>query len=66
MVAEEQRPLGGIRDGRGLGEDVDDWEPVLHADRHEQPRYQRKVEVHVAFVALPEIGDSVFGPLIGL
>ena len=66
MIAQEQCPLRVVRDRRRLGQDVDDREPVLHADGHEQTRHERKVKRHVALVALPEIGHRVFGPLVGL
>ena len=45
-------------------EDVDDRKAVLHVQRHEQPRHQRKMKRHVAFVAVAEIRDRVFRPLI--
>jgi hypothetical protein len=66
VVAQEQRPLGPVGDLRGLLEDVDDGEAVLLADPHEQPRHQREVEVHVALVAVAEVGGGVLGPLVGL
>ncbi len=66
MVAEEGRPLTPVgRFGR-LFEDVGDRHPVLHLHRHEHPRHQRKVEVHVALVAVTEVGDRVLGPLVRL
>ena len=64
MVAKEQRPLRCVGDARRLGQDVDDREPILHPDRHEQARHQREVERHVALVALAEVRSSVFGPLV--
>ncbi len=66
VVAQEQRPLRGVRDGRRLRQDVDDREPVLHADRHEQSRHEREMECHVALVTLAEVGDRILGPLVGL
>ena len=66
VVAEKQRPLARLRDRGRLRDDVDDREAVLHADRHEQARHQRKVEGHVALVAGAEVGDRVLGPLVGL
>ncbi len=66
MVAQEHAPLAVVRDRRGLLQDVDDGEPVLQTQRHEQPRHEREVEAHVALVAIPEVGGCVLGPLIGL
>ena len=36
----------------------------MHA--HEQPRHDRKMKRHVAFIARAEIRGSIFRPLIGL
>ena len=33
--------------------------------RHEQARHDREVEGHVAFIAIAEIGDGIFRPLVG-
>ena len=66
VVAQEQRPLGVLRDRRRLLEDVDDREAVLHPDRHEHPRHDREVEGHVAFVAVAEVRDRVLRPLVRL
>ena len=66
VVAEEQRPLRVGRCVGRLGQDVDDREAVLLPRRHEDPRHQRKVEGHVAEVALSQVGDRVLGPLVGL
>ncbi len=66
VVAQKQGPLRRVGDGRRLREDVDDREPVLHADRHEQARHEREVERHVAFVAIAEVGDRILRPLVGL
>ena len=67
VVAQEHAPTGS---SRGIGgvccQDVDDREAVLHVDRHEQPRHERKVEGHVALVAVAEVGDGVLRPLVGL
>ena len=65
MIAQEQGPLAVVGDGRRLLQDVDDRKAVLHAERHEHARHQREVKRHVAFVAVAEIGDGVFRPLIG-
>ncbi len=66
VVPQEGRPLTVGRDGRGLGQDVEDGEAVLELDRHEHARHQREVEVHVAFVAGTEVRRRVGGPLVGL
>ena len=66
VVPQEQAPLAVLGNLRRLGHDVMDREPVLLMQRHEQPRHQREMERHVAFVALAEVGDRVLGPLVGL
>ncbi len=66
MVAQEESPLAGRVNLGRLGENIDDWESILLVNGHEHPRHQREVEVHVALVALTEIGRSVFRPLVGL
>ena len=66
VVAQEQRPLAAGRDGRRAAEDVDDGLGALQAQPHEDPGHERKVERHVAFVALPEVGAHVRRPLVGL
>ena len=66
MVAKEYGPLAPIRDVRRLIEDVDNREAVFHLDGHEDARHEREMEGHVAFVAITEIGGSVFRPLIRL
>ena len=66
VVAQEQRPLAVRRDRRRLRQDVEDREAVLHVNRHEHPRHDREVEVHVALVAVAEVGGRVLGPLVRL
>ena len=68
VVPQEDGPLGGLRDRRRLLEDVEDREPVLRADRHEDPRHEGEVEGHVALVAAsrPEVRDRLLGPLVRL
>ena len=66
VVAQKQRPLAGFRNRRRQLQNVGDRIAVLHARGHEEPRHHRKVKCHVAFVAGSEIGDGVFGPLVGL
>ena len=66
MVAQEDRPLAFLRDLRRLTHDVADRKAVLLGNRHVHPRHQRKVERHVAFVAIAEIFLCVFGPLVCL
>ena len=66
VVAQERRPLPARRRRRRLLHDVDDRGAVLQAQRHEQPRHHREVEVHVALVAVAEVGGGVLGPLVGL
>ncbi len=66
VVAQEDRPLTGLRDVRCLLEDVDDREAIFHLQRHEEPRHERKMERHVALVALAKIRNGVLRPLIRL
>ena len=66
VVAEEHRPLARRVELRGLPQDVDDGEAILHVNRHEEARHDREVEVHVALVAVAEIARGVFGPLVCL
>ena len=65
VVAQEHRPLAVVRNRRRLLEDVDDRKPILHLQRHEHPRHEREMEIHVRLVALAEIGDRVLRPLVG-
>ena len=66
VVAQEHRPLARVRDVRRLAHDVGDRVPILGRDRHVDPRHQREVECHVAFVACAEILQHILRPLIGL
>jgi hypothetical protein len=66
VVAQEDAPLALLGDLWRLLQDVHDGEPVLLRDGHEQPRHQGEVEVHLALVAVPEVGRGVLGPLVGL
>jgi hypothetical protein len=66
VVPQEERPLAVLGDRRRVLEGINDRDAVLHADRHEQTRHERKVERHVAFVPLAEVGHGVLGPLVGL
>ena len=65
MVAQKDRPLIIGRDLGRLTHDVGDREAILLGDRHVHARHERKVERHVAFVAVAEILLRVLGPLIG-
>ena len=66
VVAQKQGPLAVVGNLRGLLEDVDDGKAVFHAQGHEHAGHQGKVEGHVAFVPLAEVGRGVLGPLVGL
>ena len=67
VVAEKQRPLRGLRNRRGLLQNIHDGGPVLHPQGHEQAWHQRKMKGHVAFVTPPgsKVGRRVVRPLIG-
>ena len=66
VIAQEHGPLAVLGNRRRLIEDVDDRKAILHLQRHEHPRHERKMEIHVRRVAFAEISDRVFRPLIGL
>ena len=66
MVAQEDAPLAVVGDLWRLADDVGDRVPVRLRQRHVHARHQRKVEAHVAFVAIAEIGPCVLGPLVRL
>src|ERR671919_292331 len=66
MVPQEHCPLAGPGNRRSLLEDIDDREAVLHLQRHEHARHERKVKVHVRFVALAKVSSRILRPLIGL
>ena len=65
MISEKQRPLAVFRNRRCLPKDIDNGESVFHPERHEHAQHDRKVKCHVALIAIAEIGDGIFGPLIG-
>ena len=65
VIPQEKAPLAGVRNGRSLRDDVGDRQPVFLAQRHVDARHQRKMERHVAFVAVAEIRAHVGGPLVG-
>jgi hypothetical protein len=64
VIAQEDRPLAVVGNLRRLAHDVGDRETVLARECHVHARHQRKVERHVAFVALTEIVLGVFRPLV--
>ena len=55
----------GGNSGR-LIENVDNRRTIFPFHRHEHPRHEREVEIHVRLVAVAEIGDRVFRPLVRL
>ena len=67
MIAQEDRPLTGVGDVRGLLHDLHDRVPILLRDGHVHARHQREVIGHLALVqAVAEIVAHVLGPLVGL
>ena len=66
MVAQEQGPLAAFGNGRRQLQNVGDGIAVFHAQRHEQPWHQREMKGHMTLVALAEVSDRVFRPLVGL
>ena len=66
MVAQKQRPLAIARNIRGLAQDVGNRKAILLGNGHVDPRHQREMVGHVAFIALTEIFLNILRPLIGL
>jgi len=66
MVAKERCPLARLGDFGGLLENIENGKAVLGGKGHVHPRHKGKMEVHVAHVAIAEIGCGVFRPLVGL
>ena len=50
MVAQEERPLARLGDGRRLVENIHDGHAVLHPQGHEHPGHKREMKRHVAFI----------------
>ena len=65
VVSEKERPLTVVGNRRRLRHDIDDGDPILEPEPHENPRHQREVKRHVAFVAVAEIGADIGRPLVG-
>ena len=66
MVAEEEAPLGVVRDRRRPVEDLDHRQRLLPPQRHEHPRHHGEVEGHVALVPVAEVCNHVLRPLVRL
>ena len=66
VVAQEERPLAVVGDGRRALHDLDDRGAVLLAQRDPDARHEGEVEGHVALVAVTEVGPHVGRPLVGL
>ena len=66
VVAQKDRPLTVVRDLRRLAHDLGDRVAVLLGGGHVEPRHQREVERHIAFVAVAKVLARVLGPLVGL
>ncbi len=66
VIAQEDGPLAVLRDARGLFQNVDEGEAVLHPQGHVQPGHDGEVEGHVAFVPVAEVVHRVLRPLVGL
>ncbi len=65
MTAQERRPLAARRQiGRAL-ENLHQRRAIGFRQGHEEARHQREVKVHVNFVAVAEVGQHIFRPLIG-
>ena len=66
MVAQEDGPLAGVVDHRGLRQDLGDRVALLPADGHEEARHEGEVEAQVALVAVAEVVGDVARPAVGL
>ena len=55
VVAKEQSPLAALRNFRRLTQDLDNRVTILLPHGHEHPRHQRKIERHVALIAIAEV-----------
>jgi len=64
VIAQKNRPLAGLGNIRRLLHDLDDRVAVFLSDRHVNPRHQRKVIGHVAFIAVAEVLAHILRPLI--
>ena len=64
MIAQKHRPLAIVRNRRRLLDDIDNWKPVLHLQRHEHARHQREMKTHVRFIALAKVRGCILRPLI--
>ena len=65
VIAQEQAPLAIVGNGRSLRHDIGDGQPIFLPKRHVDARHQRKMEGHVALIAIAKIGAHVRRPLIG-
>ena len=65
VIAQEQRPLAVVGNGRRLRHDVGDGQAIFLPQRHVNARHERKVKRHVALVAVAEIRPHIGRPLIG-
>ena len=66
MIPQEHCPLASPRNRRSLLEDINDRKAILHLQRHEHARHERKVKIHVGFVAFAKVSGRVLRPLISL
>src|SRR5262245_47875156 len=64
MITEEHCPLTTLGNRRSLIEDINDRESILHLERHEHPRHEWEMEVHMRLISLSEVRDRVLRPLI--
>ncbi len=66
VVPQEQRRLARLGQVVHRPDDIDDRKCILVSEREEEPRHEWKVEGHVAFVTLAEIGPHFRGTLVHL
>jgi len=65
VAAQESAPLAVGGQLRSTGQDFLNWRAVAAGQRHIQARHQRKMEVHVHFIAAAKVMDDVLRPLVG-
>ena len=66
MVTQKNSPLAVLRDVRRLRHDVRNRQAIFLAECHVHARHQRKVEGHVALIAIAEVRTHICRPLVGL
>ena len=66
MIPEENCPLAGRGNFRGLPQHFGNRVPILLPERHEDPRHQWEVETHLTLVPVTKEFPHIGRPLVGL